>query len=123
SDSPMFDYLRIQKGRKLIADDQNKVIIGRDLARQINKSVGDEIELYGTEKLEIVGIFFSNVTIENLTIVAPLKTVQTLTHHPGEASSIGIIVNDPADKAAIDDLCNQVANLQPGLEIIKTKRQ
>jgi len=44
----------------------------RDLARRLDKKEGGELTLYGSEKFQIVGIYFSRKPLENRSLIIPL---------------------------------------------------
>src|SRR4051794_18232122 len=73
-DSPLFARLKIEEGgRKFGQDDKKVVMMGRVLAANLGKKVGDEIELYETEPFKIIGIYESPIVFENGGMVAPLS--------------------------------------------------
>ena len=115
--SPFYEFLKIQSGgRKLASNDGRQAIIGRDLARTLNKTVGDEIELYQSEKFQIVGVYFSKNPFENNGVIVPLKELQLLMHRPGEISGITITATRPIDDRGLGELRDRLEALQPGLQ-------
>ncbi len=62
---PLFNEITVLQGRKLAGGDERKIIIGRVLAANLGKKVGDKIELYGSEDFEIAGIYESPIVYEN----------------------------------------------------------
>ena len=76
---PWLERLKVQfGGRSLIAGNERKAIVGKDLAAKLEKQVGDKIELYGDEQFEIVGIYESPIQLENNGLVVPLGELQRL---------------------------------------------
>jgi hypothetical protein len=107
-------------------------VIGRDLARKLDKKEGDEIML-GAAKFQIIGICFSRSTLENSSIIAPLAAVfdsrprplirfggQPLTL-PGEITAFGILADPSLDAEGLKSLRKRLAAVQPGLEVSTTK--
>jgi len=84
--APQFERLRILSGgRSLTADDANCVIIGRDLARKLDKKEADDIQL-GNAQFHIVGIYFSSSTLENSSVIAPLAALQRFVTPPAAST-------------------------------------
>ena len=99
---PLFNRLTVQPGgRKLEAGDTSKIIIGRVLAANLGKKVGDTIELYGSEPFQIVGIYESPIVFENGGSVVLLPELQRLMKRPGEVTGFTIIAKKPISEAGI----------------------
>jgi len=116
---PLFDRLKILQGRRLEAGDQNQAMIGRVLAANLGKKLGNEIELYA-QPFEIVGIFESPTTFENGGVIVTLSELQTLIDRPNEVSGYTIAAIHPIDDKGLADLRLRVEALAPGLEATPT---
>ncbi len=64
ADSLLFRGIRILEGRALKPGDQKSALLGRVLAINLNKKVGDRLNVSG-ETFEVVGIFESESLFEN----------------------------------------------------------
>ncbi len=120
ADCPLFSRLTVQKGgRKLEAGDTSKIMIGRVLAANLDKKVGDTIELYGSEPFEVVAVYESPIVFENGGAVVLLPELQRLMKRPNEVTGFTIIAKKPIDEKGIRALCTQVAAIQtdPALEV------
>ena len=77
-----------------------QVIIGRMIADILNKEVGDTIELSGS-RFRVVGIFESDVSIEEMGGVTTLRDAQVLAGRPNKVTMYAIKVNDPAQASEL----------------------
>ena len=115
---PWLERLKVQfGGRSLIAGNERKAIVGKDLAAKLEKQVGDKIELYGDEQFEIVGIYESPIQLENNGLVVPLGELQRLMNLPGKVTGFSIAAEHPIDAKGLEQLRQRVAAVQPGLEV------
>ncbi|HZZ27275.1 MAG TPA: ABC transporter permease [Pirellulales bacterium] len=119
-DSPLFSEIKMISGQKLTAADTDKIILGRVFAANMNKKVGDTIELYNTKKFEVVGIYESPIVYENGGAVILLKELQSLINKPNETSGFTISAEKPIDEKGLDDLAERIKALQPGLQVKKS---
>jgi putative ABC transport system permease protein len=110
-DCPVLQQVNLLSGRRLRAGDRRAVMLGRILAANLGKQVGDAIQLYGLD-FEVVGVFESFSVYENGAIFMLLDELQQQTDRPGEVT--GFIVQS-ADKspAAVARLQQQIAALDP----------
>jgi putative ABC transport system permease protein len=121
ADCPLFKEIKYIEGRKLEANDDHKIIIGRVLAANLNKKLGDKINLYGSEDYEVVGIYESPIVYENGGGVVLLSDLQRLNNKPNEVSGITVSAVKPIDEQGLDDLAERIRQLQPGLKVTKSK--
>ena len=104
--------LRIVKGNNNISE-LNSVLIGEQLANEMDLKVGKEISIVSAEnkeiKLIVRGIFKTGFLDydSNLAIV-PLKTMQILSEQGESATEIGIKVEQPQK---VENVLNQVKNV------------
>ena len=112
-DSYAQDTLTFVAGRGLIAADHQVSIVGADLAKKMNKQLGDAVEIEG-EPFEIVGIYDSITPAENSTLAVPLHTLQTAKFREGRITGFSVVL-DPAfpDRAGLADrICKQISELK-----------
>jgi putative ABC transport system permease protein len=112
-DSLLFRGIRILEGRALKADDQKAAMLGRVLALNLTKKVGDPIDVAG-EKFEVVGIFESESLFENGALIVPLKTLQKMMGREGQATGIVITATD-SDREFIDALRRRIETAIPNV--------
>jgi putative ABC transport system permease protein len=112
-DSPVLDRLNILSGRRWQAGERQSVMLGKVLARNTGKQVGDKLEIYA-EEFEIVGIFESFSVIENGAAFFPLPELQRLTGRPGLLTGYVVKAHD-ARPEALAELRRQIEALDPNL--------
>lgn len=110
---PVFDRVRLLAGRRLNAGDGRQVMLGRILAENLGKHVGDQVQLYG-QSFDVVGIFESFSVYENGAVFMLLDELQRQMDRPGEVT--GFVVQS-ADKSssAIAELRQQIETLSPDI--------
>lgn len=112
-DSFLLDGLTIADGKSLTPGEQRQVMIGRVLAENMQKKVGDEIEVVQGVPFNVVGIFDSKNVFENGSIVMNLEEMQTLLDRKGEVSAYTVVANS-SDKEEVQALCDEIKALDPG---------
>lgn len=98
-DSFMFDDLKILTGRRLHAGDTKVVMLGGVLANNLDKRVGDTIEIEG-EECKIVGTFESFNVFENGSAVVLLGDLQRLMDRRQQVTGFMIVLDNTPDKEA-----------------------
>ena len=84
-DCPVLDQVTIVEGRRLRVGDRSRVMLGKVLAGNIGKHVGDTIEFYA-EQFEVVGIFDSFSVYETGAMFILLGELQRLMDRPGKVT-------------------------------------
>lgn len=119
ADSSFLARLRMMSGGRTLRPDSNhQAIIGRDLARKLDKKEGDEIELYGREKFTIVGVFFSRNPFENSILIIPLPELQRLMNRPGEVTGFTVTAERSIDADGLKQLRKRLAAVEAGLNVL-----
>lgn len=98
----MFNGLTVVAGRKLQTADENAVMLGLMLAKNLDKQVGDHVDIEGTH-MEVVGIYQGGTMFEDSIAVLPLATLQRVMTREGLVTSFVIHVEGNGDKKAILD--------------------
>ena len=116
---PLFSRLKVIDGRQLEAGDGEKIVIGRVLASNLSKKVGDSIDLYDAYRYEIVGIYESPIVFENGGSVVLLSDLQKMMRRddPPEVTGFTIIADDEARKNELKDLRKEIAALPEAKEM------
>ncbi len=118
--SVMLEEIEIQSGRWHTASDEKVVVLGQQLAKIMEKSVGDKIELEGGE-FEVIGIYQSFVVYENGSLVMPIREMQKMMGRTGEVTAFAVVLEDSLkkDEAAIQSVVDRLNQLKlnlPGVE-------
>ncbi len=119
ADSSIFDRLKIVSGRKLKNSDHRQLLLGKVLAANLGKRVGDVIDLYG-QHFHIAGIFESFNVYENGSIAMLLGEMQQLTDRRNEVSGFTVEAEPTANAAAISALKRSIERLAPELTVLST---
>ena len=103
--------LRIVKGNNNISE-LNSVLIGEQLANEIDLKVGKEISIVSAEnkeiKLIVRGIFKTGfLDYDSNLVIVPLETMQILSDQGKVATEIGVKIEHPE---RVDEVLNQVRN-------------
>ncbi len=114
-DCPVLDRVELIAGRRLQAGDKRRVMLGRVLATQLGKTVGDSIELY-SQSFKVVGVFASPSIYENGAAFLLLEELQTQMDRPGQLTGFVVQAQPSGDPAAIRRLEAKIEALDPEVE-------
>ncbi|MCC7558305.1 MAG: ABC transporter permease [Methanobacteriaceae archaeon] len=87
----------------------NEIIMGKTASENLNKTVGDTINLFGTE-FKITGTFESGNIMTDSGIFMSLDTLQSLTNKTGTVSTIYVKI---ADNANVTTVSKAIDNAYP----------
>lgn len=93
----------IVEGERLKGNRQ--ILIGRMISELLNKEVGDTIELSGS-RFRVVGIFESDVSMEEMGGVTTLRDAQLIAGRPHKVTMYAIKLNDSSQAAILVDKIN-----------------
>jgi putative ABC transport system permease protein len=114
-ESLLFRGIRILDGRPLRRDDDHADLLGRVLALNLGKKVGDTLDVSG-EKFEVVGIFESESLFENGALIMPIQTLQKMMGREGQATGLVITAKSP-DPAYLDALRHRIEKEIPNVAV------
>src|SRR5262249_16817694 len=106
-DSPVLDQVRTVAGRRLRAGDQQKVMLGEIVAKNLGKKVGDKVALYA-EEFEVIGIFESFSIYESGAIFMLLSDQQRLMDRPHKVTGFVVESEYPDDPEAVLRIARQI---------------
>jgi putative ABC transport system permease protein len=95
-DSFLWKNLPLAAGRPPRLGERKFVLVGRDAASALGKSVGDTIMLLGT-RFEVIGLTRYASIINRHAIVMPLDDLQELTFRPGAVTFLHVQLKHPED--------------------------
>ena len=112
ADSHVWDTLKIIDGRRPMEHDRGMVLVGSQLARNLDKKVGDRIDIELTQ-YRIVGVYQSSNVFENSAAVLLLPDLQHLMDRNGQVSEFLIVLakDTPDRREAIQQLQQHVEAL------------
>lgn len=92
------------KGNWPLSETGNECLIGEELARRLNVSIGNQVEVKtatGSMVFKVSGTLSTGDREEEAAIIAPLKTVQMITNLKGKASNVDVsALTTPENKLA-----------------------
>ena len=105
----------ILQGRSYTANAPNEVMLGYSLAKTIGKAVGDQLTI-GDHHYRVVGLYRTNISFGNSTMMFPVTTLQGLNRVSGQVS-LGFVKVVPGAsiarvRAAIDHDYPQLTTIQ-----------
>ena len=96
-ESKVFEHLELTQGRHLKLSDSRKVMLGAILAQNLEKGVGDQVEVYDEEFFEVVGVFDSFSVIESGSWVMPMADLQPLSGREDQVLGVSVMTVDGSD--------------------------
>ncbi|MCE5268730.1 MAG: ABC transporter permease [Planctomycetaceae bacterium] len=116
-DSPIMRGLNIEPGGHWItASDKRGVLLGEDLAKSLEKKVGDKLQLFDDGKFTVLGIVKSSIPYESTGMWVALPDLQKFMGRPGQVSGFTIVVDHPEDKAEVERIRSEIAALGPSVK-------
>lgn len=110
---PVLYRVNLLSGRRLVAGDSHMVMLGRILAANLGKQVGDKIQVYG-QSFKVVGIFESFSVYENGAVFMMLDELQRQMDRPGEVTGFAIECSDRSPDA-VRKVQAEVEKLDPAI--------
>lgn len=89
--------------------DANEMILGKIAAESLNKTVGDNIDIFG-EEFKITGIYETGNFIQDAGAFVSINKLQNLTGNENKVSSIAVKVNENAN---VTEVSNSIADEYP----------
>ena len=114
--SLLFRGLRMVNGRPFRPGEDASALLGRNLALNLNKKVGDKVEVAG-EPFTVVGVFQSDNLLENGGMIIPLVAHQRMMGREGQVTGFVVAADKPGDKASLDDLGRRIEKELPGTAV------
>ncbi len=116
-DCPVLDRVQVTAGRRLQAGDKNCIMLGRILAANLGKNVGDVVDVY-SQPFRVVGVFESFSVYENGAVFMLLDDLQRQMDRPGQVTGFIVQAKPPGDRAATAELARQIEALDPQVAAI-----
>lgn len=113
--SPVLDRVQTLTGRRLQAGDEKSVMLGRILAANLNKQVGDSVRIYGRD-FRVVGIFESFSVYENGAVFMSLEELQKEMDRPGHVTGFVVEARNKS-AAAVAELRGQIEALNRSVAV------
>ena len=114
-ETKVFEHLKLQDGRHLKKDDSRKIMLGKILAQNLQKKVGDKVEVYDEDFFEVVGIFDSFSVIESGSLVMPMHELQPLIGREEQVLGISVMTSNGKDADLVKRIRGEIEALEPGI--------
>jgi putative ABC transport system permease protein len=112
--------MRIVAGRRIEPGDGQAVLLGRVLARGLNKRVGDALEVVKGQSYCVVGIYEASNVFENGSMIMALDQLQRLMGRKGEVTHFTVIAKDK-DRRSLENVAERIRALAPSLDVLPTR--
>jgi putative ABC transport system permease protein len=117
--SILFRGIRILKGRALNPGDGHVAVLGRVLAMNLGKSVGDTLSVAG-EDFKVVGIFESDSLFENGGLIVPRSVLQKMMGREGNVTGF-VVMASPNDRRSLEALRKRIETTLPGVAAVPSR--
>jgi putative ABC transport system permease protein len=98
----------------VVAGTRGEALVGDHAARRLHLSPGDRVAV-GRRSFEVAGIYHSGNSFEDGGLVLPLRLVERLSGHPGEATTVAVEV---APGRRPSDVAHELRRRFPGLAAV-----
>lgn len=117
--SLLFRGIRLLKGRALAQNDDHVAVLGRVLAMNLGKSVGDSLNVAG-ESFKVIGIFESDSLFENGGLIVPRAVLQKMMGREGYVTGF-VVMADQNDRAFLEKLRTRIESAIPGVAAVPSR--
>jgi putative ABC transport system permease protein len=118
-DSMLFRGVRVLSGRTLRKGDGRRAMLGRVLALNLKKKVGDDLKVSG-ETFKVVGVYESDSLFENGGMVIPLTELQRMMGREGDVS--GFVVSARSSEGReVKALGRRIESAVPGVAAVPAR--
>ena len=117
-DSPLFDRLTVREGCRLLPGEIRVAMLGRVLAANLGKQIGNDVEIYG-QSFKVVGIYESPTVFENGGVVVPLADLQREMNRPNEVTGFSVVAQHPASDTELGVVQKRIEQVQPNLKVTR----
>ncbi|MDR3620446.1 MAG: ABC transporter permease [Paludisphaera borealis] len=121
SGSLLFRGSHILEGRTFRPDEKNVALLGRVLALNLGKKVGDPLDVAG-EPYQVIGVYESDSLFESGALIVPLATLQHMMGREGQVT--GFVIQ--ARSSAADDVAalrKRIESAIPGVAATPARDQ
>ncbi|HVX11403.1 MAG TPA: ABC transporter permease [Pirellulales bacterium] len=115
ADSAYFRQMRVVAGRRIEPGDGRVVMLGSVLAQNLNKKVGEKLDVIAGETFEVVGVYQSYNVFENGSFVMALDKLQKLLGREGDITFFMVTAQNK-DKQSVEELRDRIKKLAPGID-------
>jgi putative ABC transport system permease protein len=118
--SPLFSQMKMLEGDFLRAGDNNKALLGKILARNLEKNVGDEVIIYDIQ-FQIKGIYEAYNVYENGGMLMLMEDLQKPLGRVGQVSGFTLILEHPEDQEEMARVRREIESLGKNMAATPTE--
>ena len=108
----VIDHLQILSGRHLRPGDTQEIVLGKTVAEQLHKKVGDTVKLYDQYPYKVVGIYDAESLFDNGSLIIPIGDLQRLMERPNQVTGFTVGVVNPAEPGNVDRVVKAIDELK-----------
>jgi len=120
-DSDPVQDVEIAAGRRIRPGEGRVVMLGRVLARNMGKDVGQTVELVPGESFRVGAIYESYNVFENGSVIMALDSLQRMMARPGEVTHF-LVQAEHNDEASLEELRRRIKALAPNVEVLAARQ-
>jgi putative ABC transport system permease protein len=118
-DSWMLQEYRMRSGSSLKSDQPRSLLLGLHLADRLGVQLGDSLKLFD-EPYKVVGVFESQSTWENGSMILPLTQLQSITDRRGQVTYINVVLERPVSGTKAKEAIKAIETLDAKLLALVT---
>jgi putative ABC transport system permease protein len=115
----LFRGIRVLEGRALAPGDTRAAMLGRVLALNLKKKVGDEVNVSG-EPFRVVGVYESDSLFENGGLIVPLAELQRMMGREGDVSGF-VVAATSSDLRDVEATARRIEAAVPGVAAVPAR--
>ena len=115
----LLDDYKMQSQIEFDATKTKRVLLGLNLAQRVGAKAGDSVSIF-EEPYLIAGVFESQSTWENGSMIFPLRELQSLTDRDGQATYINVVLKKPVGADQARAAVDRIAALDAKLHALTT---
>jgi putative ABC transport system permease protein len=119
ADGPLAQ-LNVVAGRRIEPGDGPAVMLGKVLARGLNKNVGDTLDVVKGHPFHVVGVYDASNVFENGSMVMALDQLQRLMGRKGEVTHFTVITWQK-DRQSLEQIAGRIKSLASNLDVLPTR--
>jgi putative ABC transport system permease protein len=117
--SLLFRGIHVLGGRAIRPGDSRAAMLGRVLALNLKKKVGDEVDVAG-ERFHVVGVYESDSLFENGGMIVPLVELQRMMGREGQVSGF-VVAADSGEGRAVEALARRIEGAVKGVAAVPAR--
>jgi putative ABC transport system permease protein len=111
-DSFLLRRINVVAGRRIQPGDVRGVMLGKVIAQNLDKRVGDRLEVIEWEPYNVVGIFESFSFLENNIMIIDIREMQRLFGREDQVTGF-VVASKCIERQSNDELCRRIKALSP----------